>query len=300
MNGQSVAWLGFVMPISLMVIFACVVKCAPRDGNGYLVAYHSKQKHLDKRWRIMKQNQNVNSNYFNTDNSITLGGYQRKFEEGEEKHKIRKEKSDTKIKHRPVVICGPSGVGKGTLINRLVKHYKTSKYGSNNCEDIFGFCVSHTSRRPRPGESDGVHYHFSTREEIEANIRHNKFIEYNDVHGNLYGTSYEAVQSEISSGRITIMDIDVSGVKRVKQSNLEPFFIFVCPPSIEDLETRLRLRNTESEEAILRRIRNAQEELEYGLKPGNFDEVIVNDDIDTAFKKLTHALEERFAHLKER
>ena len=202
---------------------------------------------------------------------------------------------------RPIVIAGPSGVGKGTLINKLLEHYtpeeEDDEDGANKGGDYFGFSVSHTTRGARPGEIDGIHYHFSTRRDVQASIDNGDFIEYNEVHGNLYGTSFDAVNTVARSGRIAILDIDAQGVRKVKKSSLDPYYIFIAPPSMELLEKRLRDRGTETEEAIQIRTANARAEVEYGQAPGNFDYVLVNDDLDAAFKRLLWQLRQVYPHL---
>lgn len=190
---------------------------------------------------------------------------------------------------RPVVFCGPSGVGKGTLIEMLRKKY---------LEDKFGFSVSHTTRKPREGEVDGVHYNFTTVEQIKQDIDAGKFIEYAEVHGKYYGTSVQAVESVRTSGKICILDIDVQGVQNLKKSPLEPYYLFIAPPSMEVLEKRLRDRNTESEEDIEKRIGNAAGELEYGKAEGNFDKVLTNDGLDDAFAELLGIFQTWYPHLK--
>mmetsp|Transcript_16556 Transcript_16556/g.24762 ORF Transcript_16556/g.24762 Transcript_16556/m.24762 type:complete len:343 (+) Transcript_16556:129-1157(+) len=212
----------------------------------------------------------------------------------------------------PLVISGPSGVGKGTLIEKLVSFYNHKvdevvesnefRNGDDGIHELFGFSVSHTTRGPRPGEVDGVHYHFTTKEQILKDIEDQKFIEHAQVHGNIYGTSYESVQNVISSHRICILDIDVQGAKRVKEDSsllIKPYFIFIAPPSMEVLEQRLRGRGTETEEAIQTRLGNAQSELDYGRAEGNFDQVIVNDDIEHSFLQLRQVLEEWYPHLNQ-
>mmetsp|Transcript_29976 Transcript_29976/g.48433 ORF Transcript_29976/g.48433 Transcript_29976/m.48433 type:complete len:264 (+) Transcript_29976:76-867(+) len=181
-------------------------------------------------------------------------------------------------KMRPIVMCGPSGVGKGTLINRLMNDYPSK----------FGFSVSHTTRAPRPGEIDGVHYHFSTVPAMEADIALGKFIEHARVHNNLYGTSVAAVADVGKQGKMCVLDIDVQGAQQVKKTNLgvTPLFVFIAPPSTEELEKRLRGRGTETEEKIQTRLHNAQSEMQFAHTPGFFDLVIVNDDLDKAYEEL--------------
>ncbi|CAN0846228.1 Guanylate kinase 2, partial [Linum grandiflorum] len=132
----------------------------------------------------------------------------------------------------PVVITGPSSVGKGTLIAKLMEEYPT----------MFGFSVSHTTRAPRAMEQDGVHYHFSQRSAMEKDIKDGKFLEFASVHGNIYRTNIEAVEVVSDSGKRCILDIDVQGARSVKASPLDAVFIFIHPPSMKELENRLRSR----------------------------------------------------------
>ncbi|KAK3258952.1 guanylate kinase [Cymbomonas tetramitiformis] len=187
---------------------------------------------------------------------------------------------------RPVVIAGPSGVGKGTLIAKLMEEFK----------NIFGFSVSHTTRDPRPGEEDGVHYNFTTRDSMEGEIKEGKFIEFADVHGNFYGTSKAAVDKVADAGKICILDIDVQGVRSVKAAEMipTPMFIFIKPPSMDLLEQRLRGRGTETEEKVQKRLKGAKAELDYADDNGgaNFDSIIVNDDLERAYEAVKDALKE--------
>ncbi|CAN4118457.1 unnamed protein product [Withania somnifera] len=176
----------------------------------------------------------------------------------------------------PIVISGPSGVGKGTLISKLMKEFPF----------MFGFSVSHTTRAPRETERSGIHYHFTDRNVMEREIKDGKFLEFASVHGNLYGTSVEAVEVVADAGKICILDIDVQGARSVRASALEAIFIFISPPSYEELEKRLRARATETEEQIQKRLRNARAELEQGKSSGLFDHILVNDDLETCYEKL--------------
>ncbi|KAG7342474.1 guanylate kinase [Nitzschia inconspicua] len=188
----------------------------------------------------------------------------------------------------PLVICGPSGVGKGSLIERLMQRYP----------DTFGFSVSHTTRSPRPGEVHGQHYFFSTLEEMQQEIEDGQFVEHANVHGNLYGTSKKAIERLQLENKITILDIDRQGVMTVKESGLLAKFIFIAPPSLSILEERLRGRATETEEAIQRRMGNAVQEILYGETPGTFDRIIVNDDLEEATQTLIDVLCEWYPQLK--
>lgn len=152
--------------------------------------------------------------------------------------------------------------------------------------DKLGFSISHTTRKPRPGEVDGEHYHFTNREEMTEAIKNGKFIESATFSGNMYGTSKAAVEKVLADQKVCILDIDTQGVKLIKKSDLKPWYIFIEPPSMAELEKRLRLRSTEDEESLQKRLKAALEEIKYGKTPGNFDMVIVNDDLNQAYDTL--------------
>uniref|UniRef100_D3TPC3 guanylate kinase n=3 Tax=Glossina TaxID=44049 RepID=D3TPC3_GLOMM len=175
---------------------------------------------------------------------------------------------------RPVVLCGPSGSGKTTLLNRLFKEFPNT----------FGFSVSHTTRKPRPAEQDGVHYNFVEKDVMKKMIANGEFIESATFSGNMYGTSKEAVRKIQAAGKVCILDIEPQGVEQIKKTDLNPILIYNNPPSIEALEKRLRKRNTESEETLNNRLAAAREEIAYGLTPGNFHKIINNIDIDEAYE----------------
>ena len=179
-------------------------------------------------------------------------------------------------KLRPIVMCGPSGVGKGTLINRLMADFPGK----------FGFSVSHTTRAPRPGETDGVHYNFVEKAAMEADIAEGKFLEHAHVHENIYGTSLAAVEAVATKGQVCVLDIDVQGAEIVKKSTLDALFVFIAPPSMEELEKRLRGRGTEKEESIQKRLANAAGEMAKTEVDGFFHSVIVNDDLEKAYGEL--------------
>jgi guanylate kinase len=191
---------------------------------------------------------------------------------------------------RPVVFCGPSGVGKGTLIEMLMRRFPDGQ---------FGFSVSHTTREPREGETNGVQYNFTTKEAIKNEIAEGNFIEYAEVHGKYYGTSVAAVESVRKQGKICILDIDVQGVQKVKESSLQPLYLFISPPSMESLEKRLRGRGTETEDQMKMRLGNAAKELEYGQHAGNFDRIFVNADLKTTFEEMASAFKEWYPQLNE-
>lgn len=177
---------------------------------------------------------------------------------------------------RPIVFCGPSGSGKSTLVKKLLGEFP----------DKFGFSISHTTRKPRPGEIDGEHYHFTNRQEMSAAIKNAKFIETASFSGNMYGTSKAAIEEVLNDRKVCILDIDTQGVKQIKQSDLNPWYVFIEPPSLEVLEERLRLRSTEDEGSLNKRLEAAVEEINYGKTPGNFDLIITNDDLNSAYQIL--------------
>ncbi|RWS11297.1 Guanylate kinase-like protein [Dinothrombium tinctorium] len=177
---------------------------------------------------------------------------------------------------RPLVICGPSGCGKSTILRRLMQEFS----------DFLGFSVSHTTRKPRPGEENGREYYFVDRDTMEKAIERGEFIEYTQFSGNLYGTSKKSVKEVQSQGKICILEVEIEGVKNLKKTDLCPRYVFIKPPSLEILEKRLRGRGTETEESIQKRLKQSKMEMEYGEMPGNFDLVLVNDDIDAAYKRL--------------
>ncbi|PLB44068.1 hypothetical protein P170DRAFT_459582 [Aspergillus steynii IBT 23096] len=179
-------------------------------------------------------------------------------------------------KFRPVVVSGPSGTGKSTLLKRLFAEYP----------DTFGFSVSHTTRAPRPGEQNGREYHFTTKEDFLDLVARNGFIEHAQFGGNHYGTSVQAVKDIAERSRICILDIEMEGVKQVKRTDLNARFLFLAPPSVEELEKRLRGRGTETEESLNKRLAQAKNELEFSKEPGAHDKIVVNDDLEKAYVDL--------------
>uniref|UniRef100_A0A0R3X415 Guanylate kinase-like domain-containing protein n=1 Tax=Hydatigena taeniaeformis TaxID=6205 RepID=A0A0R3X415_HYDTA len=237
---------------------------------------------------------------------------------------------------RPVVLSGPSGAGKSTLLKMLMENFPQS----------FAFSVSHTSRKPRPGEIHGREYNFVSEEEMLKDIADGKFLEYSQFAGNYYGTPREAVTSPctrssfdhtlpryfarptqqwlrflisgvrpnfcslfsswntpyhvLESGRICILDVDANGVRSIyaAQPPLNARFIFIGPPSIEVLESRLRDRGTETEEKIISRLRQAKVDMEFANSSQGkliYDAHIVNDDVEEAYEKLFEFLKDDIA-----
>ncbi|KAK0726489.1 P-loop containing nucleoside triphosphate hydrolase protein [Apiosordaria backusii] len=177
---------------------------------------------------------------------------------------------------RPIVISGPSGVGKGTLYGRLFQNHP----------DTFTLSVSHTTRGPRPGETNGVHYHFVTKDEFLALKAADGFIESAQFGDNFYGTSKATIEEQKAKGKVTVLDIEVEGVKQIQAQKYPARYVFIAPPSEEALEKRLRGRGTESEESVQKRLKQAKIELEYAKVPGVHEKIIVNDDLDAAYKEL--------------
>ncbi|KAI9831008.1 MAG: guanylate kinase [Thelocarpon superellum] len=177
---------------------------------------------------------------------------------------------------RPVVVSGPSGTGKSTLLTRLIAQHPGT----------FGYSVSHTTRAPRQGERDGREYNFVSREDFLALVEQGGFIENAEFSGNYYGTSVKAVRDVADKGLICILDIEMEGVKQVKKTNLNARFTFIAPPSLAILEQRLRGRGTEDEVSIRKRLDQAEKELAYAQTEGAHEKIIVNDDLDTAHREL--------------
>uniref|UniRef100_A0A7S1SW85 Guanylate kinase 1 n=1 Tax=Tetraselmis chuii TaxID=63592 RepID=A0A7S1SW85_9CHLO len=175
-----------------------------------------------------------------------------------------------------LVVCGPSGVGKGTLLRALMEAEPSR----------FGFSVSHTTRPPRAGEKDGDHYHFVSEEDFQEAVKAGAFLEHARVHGSLYGTSLASVAAVAASSRCCLLDIDVQGARAVRASGMRAIFVFIAPPSEEELIARIRGRATESEETLAIRVENGRRELESLDEPGLFDYMIVNDDLESAHEQF--------------
>lgn len=172
-----------------------------------------------------------------------------------------------------MVVSGPAGVGKGTVCDVV----------ASSCRDVF-LSVSATSRKPREGEIDGVHYYFKTKEEFENMIKNGELIEYNRyVNGNYYGTPAAPVDEHLEKGESVILEIDVEGGKQIKNKRPDAVMVFVVPPSFKELESRLRGRATESEEDILARLARAKVEFKLSV---TYDYIVVNDTVENAAEKI--------------
>ena len=178
---------------------------------------------------------------------------------------------------QPIIISGPSGAGKGTLTTKLRETHP----------DKFATVISHTTRPPRPDETEGTHYYFTSKSEFQALYAQGMFVECTDYNGHYYGTSLQAIQDIIDREVTPLLDIDMEGVKAMKAFKKQSVkYVFIQPPSLETLEARLRGRETEDEESIKARLAQAALELNYAARPGIYDLTIVNDDLETAYETL--------------
>jgi guanylate kinase len=174
-----------------------------------------------------------------------------------------------------LIVSGPSGAGKSTVCDELKK-----------LEPEMRFSISCTTRSPRPGEENGREYYFISEEEFKSNVDKDLFIEYAEVHGNYYGTLRSEIIDPVSAGKDVLLDIDVQGVMQIKkyaendkviEKSIE--LVFIGPPNYEELERRLRSRETESEESIQIRLKNAKSELE---KWHEYGFLVINKELDNA------------------
>jgi guanylate kinase len=153
--------------------------------------------------------------------------------------------------------------------------------------DTFGSTVSHTTRKPRAGEVEGVNYYFVSPAEFSALVSDKAFAEHTFFSGHSYCTSKQTIADQRAKGLVVILDIEMEGVKQMKaNTDLDARFVFIKPPSLEELEARLRRRCTETEEDIQKRLAQARAELEFADTPGVHDIIIVNNDLDKAYQEL--------------
>ncbi len=172
-----------------------------------------------------------------------------------------------------VVLAGPAGVGKGTIVQRILAS-----------EPDFMLSVSATTRSPRPGEVDGVHYHFISKAEFEGLIAENQLLEHAIVHGsNYYGTPLNELTRAEAEDKHLLLEIDLQGARQVKARIPQALTIFISPPSWEELESRLRNRGTETEEQIQTRLSTARTEL---ASAGEFDFNLTNQDLDSCVAQV--------------
>ncbi|GHG83697.1 guanylate kinase [Comamonas sp. JC664] len=172
-----------------------------------------------------------------------------------------------------LVLSAPSGAGKTTLAHRLIKETPESV-----------FSISVTTRRPRGNERDGVDYNFVDVATFQTKIERGEFVEWADVHGHFYGSPQSVVDEARARKSVAIFDIDVQGGQAIKRKHADAVTVFVLPPSMEELERRLRARQTDSDETIRRRMLAARSEMERGI--ASYDYVVVNDDFERAYSEL--------------
>ena len=185
---------------------------------------------------------------------------------------------------RLFIVSAPSGTGKTTLVERLVR-------------DMQGISMSrsYTSRAPRPGEADGVDYNFISRERFEAMIANGDLLEHAEVFGNWYGTGAAETRRALAGGGDVVLVIDVQGARKVRNASFEHVGIFVLPPSFEILEDRLRRRSKDSEVQIQRRLAVAQQEV---AAVAEYEYVVINDDVDNAVARLRSIVEAERSRLR--
>ena len=171
-----------------------------------------------------------------------------------------------------IVISGPSGAGKGTICEALLEKH----------EEIV-LSVSATTRSPRKGEVDGVNYHFLSKETFVSRIKEDDFLEHAQVYGNYYGTPKSDVQKISDSGRDVILEIDIQGALKVKEQSNEGVFIFILPPSMEELKQRIIKRGSETPESLMTRFKSAYKEINYVSK---YNYAVVNDTVENAVEKI--------------
>jgi guanylate kinase len=183
------------------------------------------------------------------------------------------------LKRRGILflVSAPSGGGKSTVLRSILAN-----------DSSLSYAISATTRKRRPDEQDGVHYHFKTLEEFQSLIDEGAFIEYARVHGNYYGTLYQEVQNRLNEEMDTIIDADVHGSLAIKERMPDTVTIFILPPSIATLEKRLRSRGTDAEDQLTLRLTNAREEVRYASL---YDYVIVNSDLNKTITGIQQILE---------
>ncbi len=171
------------------------------------------------------------------------------------------------------VLSAPSGTGKTTILKKVMAEVEGLK-----------FSISHTTRLPRQGEKNGVDYHFVSKDDFKVAIEKGHFIEWAEVHSNFYGTSSEAIDQQLKNGIDVVLDIDVQGAEIIRsRDDVEAIDLFIAPPSLKELEGRLRGRGTEQEDAILTRLKNAGVEMQSANK---YQYLIINDEVDIAAQSL--------------
>lgn len=184
-----------------------------------------------------------------------------------------------------IVVSGPAGVGKGTVVSLVRERDR----------DVI-FSVSATSRSPRPGEADGVNYFFVTRERFQEMIRGNELLEWVEYCGNYYGTPKACVEGELRKGRIVLLEIDVEGANNIKRQYPQCVSVFIMPPTLEELRSRITKRGTEPPEVIEKRLQRAENEMQYSTE---YDYVIVNHTVEEAADRFLDIIREKRKKLTE-
>ena len=185
-----------------------------------------------------------------------------------------------------IVLSGPSGVGKSTVIAELFSQRKN-----------IHFSVSYTTRAPRVGEQDWVNYNFVTREEFEGMIARDELLEYAEYVNNYYGTSMKVIEEKLEAGVDVLLDIEVQGAAKVRARCPDALFIFIIPPSFEELSRRLHGRHTDSEEVIAGRLAKAKEE---STQISNYDYLVINDKVSNAVREIEAILTAAQCRVKNR
>ncbi len=184
--------------------------------------------------------------------------------------------SDQTGKGTLLVVTGPSGAGKGTVLGRVLPAF-----------DRLHYSISATTRKPRPGETDGKSYYFLTHEQFRAMIDGDELLEYAEYVGNYYGTPAAPVERELAAGNDVVLEIEVQGALMVKKKRPDAVLVFIIPPEFSLLEQRLRGRGSEPDDVIARRLEKARSEYKCGDR---YDYIVINDDLEQAVKELSSIL----------
>lgn len=175
-----------------------------------------------------------------------------------------------------IVLSGPSGVGKGTICKKIIEHFNA------------WYSVSMTTREKRPSEENGKDYFFVTKEYFEQKIQNNDLLEYASYNNNYYGTPKSTINEKLTNKTDVITEIEINGAKKIKEIYPDSVLIYILPPSLEELENRLRTRNTEDEESITKRMNITKQELK---QINTYDYVVINDELNKTIEKIINIIE---------